>query len=576
MNKKVLYSFFVSFILLIAVIIIDRRSFNEMKAYTSWVNHSREVISSLERLSNHLKSAEIYSPNYETTSEKDFYRLYKVEAQNIENDLIHIQKLVNGDADQNRRMNVLITVLEKHKDVLANGNIIEMMHRGEGWRLKDLFGIHDMINKMIEHEKLLLRKRQDDLQKYTSLTGILTVLFSVIAVIIIGFTFLSNVFLSRKHQWLEGFLESILDTSQNGILTFIAVRENEKIVDFKIEFANKAIEQLLGIKPQAVIGKKLLEIPSYVRRPEIYEKYIEVVETGKQIEFDTVYKQGDIEKWFYVILAKRKDGLTATFHDISELKKYQHELQENIEQLQQSNNELEQYAYVASHDLQEPLRKIRTFASQLHETQGERVDDRGKQQIEKILNASERMSNLIRDILSFSSLKKEEFFKKTELNEVVGNVLQDLELLMVQKQAKIEATSLPAIEAIPLQMHQLFYNLLHNALKFSRPDILPVIQIRSEQITAKDLDEYPVLFHEMEYCKIIVQDNGLGFDEQYAEQIFGLFKRLTDKQKFTGSGIGLALCRKVVINHNGVIYATGEENKGATFYIILPLQQRHP
>jgi light-regulated signal transduction histidine kinase (bacteriophytochrome) len=298
-----------------------------------------------------------------------------------------------------------------------------------------------------------------------------------------------------------------------------------------------------------------------------------VIETGNQDQFERLYKQGNVEKWLYVMLAKLEDGLTASFHDISDLKKYEEELKKNILQLQHSNKELEEYAYVASHDLQEPLRKIMTYASLLENSQSFRLDDKGKSFIGKMMSSAQRMSVLIRDILNFSGMKPETAFVKTSLNEVLDNVLEDLELVISQKEAVVHVEKLPAIEAIPLQVHQLFYNLISNALKFTREGVKPEVFIKSRELPAEETSKHETLDVRCKYCEITVTDNGIGFNEKYSDQIFGLFKRLNDKKEFTGSGIGLALCRKVAANHHGDLYASGKEGEGATFYIIMPLKQ---
>jgi two-component system CheB/CheR fusion protein len=200
------------------------------------------------------------------------------------------------------------------------------------------------------------------------------------------------------------------------------------------------------------------------------------------------------------------------------------------------------------------------------------MDKKEQHDVERIMVAAERMSILIRDILSFSGLNREVAFQQTDLNNVLQNVLDDQEILIAQKQALIKADSLPSIDAIPLQMNQLFYNLLNNALKFARPGIPLQLHIKFENLTAEAINKLK-LPAGREYVQIEFSDNGEGFNEDFSEQIFGLFKRLGNKQDIHGSGIGLALCRKVVENHNGYIYARGRENNGATFFIILPVKQ---
>jgi signal transduction histidine kinase len=569
MSKKTLYAFIVSFILLVTVIILNRFTFNKMKGYTADVSHTQDVIATFESLSTNFKSAQIYSKAYDSLTGRVLYKSYKKDADEIGNELQHLKLLVRDNPEQIKLVSKLTSMVEEQMPVLMVKNIAEIISSGESWRLNSLFAIHEIINLGIAHENKLLRERKSDLDSFTNLTNLLTTAFGILAIAIILLTFFSNFFISKKSRWLEGFLESILNTSQNGIVHYKAIREEGKITDFRLEFINKAIDRLLETKSTDLTGKRLSEIPSFVRESGLMNKYIEVTETGKPAEFETLYKRNNVEKWFLVSLAKLDDGVIASFHDISQLKKFEAELKENIQKLERSNTDLEQYAYVASHDLQEPLRKIRSFGSYLQETQSDRLDEKGKQQLIKMLTSAERMSVLIKDILSFSSLRKEDSYETTDLNEVLKTVLQDLDLLITQKNAVIESGDLPAIEAIPLQMNQLFYNLINNSLKFGREGIQPVISVSSHELSEKEKKEKS-LTGKGPYYELVFKDNGIGFSPEYADQIFGLFKRLNDKQFYPGSGIGLALCKKVVDNHNGEITAEGREGEGARFCIILP------
>ncbi|MFL5742293.1 MAG: sensor histidine kinase, partial [Flavisolibacter sp.] len=485
--------------------------------------------------------------------------------------LTELKKLVKDNPAQSEHLRHLSEMINSEMPVLMQKNVAEIVETHESFRLERLLRIHQLINEVIANEERVLRERKVDLVQSTKLNNLLTVVFAVLAIGIIVVTFLSNLFLSRQQQWLEGFLGSILDTSQNGIVHYKAIRENGKIVDFRLEFLNKSIDRLLKIDSAQMRGKRLSEFPSYVRETGLIHRYIEVVETGNPQIFEWQYERGDINTWFQVSLSKLEDGVIISFNDISQLKKYEEELKENISDLERSNAELEQYAYVASHDLQEPLRKIRSFGSFLQETQGPRLDEKGRMQLEKILAAAERMSSLIKDILSFSSLKKSVDFVPTNLNEVLKGVLQDLDLVIVQKNVRVKSDLLPTIDAIPLQMTQLFYNLLNNSLKFAHEDRRPLIHIGCRKIKEEELP--PSLFKNKTYYEFIFSDNGIGFNEEYAEQIFGLFKRLNDKNYYPGSGIGLALCKKVVQNHHGEIIAKGKENEGASFFIYLPEKQ---
>jgi len=254
-----------------------------------------------------------------------------------------------------------------------------------------------------------------------------------------------------------------------------------------------------------------------------------------------------------------------------ELETTNEELAETNDNLSRSNEELAQYAYVASHDLQEPLRKIRVFSDILSNQAG--LPAHNKPMVEKISQASERMTLLIKDLLEFSRLlNSEKLFRTVELTPVITEVINDFELVITEKKAKITVDGhMPVIDAVPLQMNQLFYNLVNNALKFVAAGEAPEIEIASKALSAAEVKNHMPRFNRnTAYYDITVKDKGIGFDIKYADQIFEVFKRLHGREVYPGSGIGLALCRRIVVNHGGHLYAESEPGKGTTFHIILP------
>jgi signal transduction histidine kinase len=246
------------------------------------------------------------------------------------------------------------------------------------------------------------------------------------------------------------------------------------------------------------------------------------------------------------------------------------DLEDANEDLLQLNANLEQFVYIASHDLQEPLRKINIFSEMLQNSSAT-INEEGKLYIGKIEKAAKRMSLLINDLLEFSRISsKERVFKPTDLNKIIADIKVDYELLIKQKNAKITVASLPIIEAVPLQMNQLFYNLVGNALKFTKEEGEVIINIDCNMVDAEEKEKLK-LNKNFSFCKITVSDNGIGFDQKYASQIFEIFQRLHGKQEYAGTGIGLSLAKKIVDNHGGNISTFSAENEGATFNIILPI-----
>ncbi|MBC7887735.1 MAG: PAS domain-containing protein [Ferruginibacter sp.] len=277
------------------------------------------------------------------------------------------------------------------------------------------------------------------------------------------------------------------------------------------------------------------------------------------------------------------EGYIGTCIDIHDQKMTQGELEklvadrtqllsDAINNLEISNHNLEEFAYVASHDLQEPLRKIQTFANRLEEKNEEYLSEDTKLYLSKITQASGRMSRLIADLLNYSRLQKTDRPIETiDLNEVVTNVLNDFDLVIHEKKAIIHLSRLPVIKAVPMRMNQLFHNLVSNALKFSKPVIPPVLSIYAEILPDEIKDKYPTLKKDFSYTMISFADNGIGFNDEFAEKIFNIFQRLNGISEYEGTGIGLAICRKIVINHHGIIFAESKENAGSLFRVILPI-----
>ena len=574
MSANRLLPYIISFILLVAVLIINQHTFSKMQAYTLQVHRAKNVIILFEKLSNDIKSAESYTPA-NALKYKQFYELLLQETNDISKDLAELKVLVANDQLQRARLTVIERILNDQMATLLQKNIAEIISSGEIWRLEALVKLHTLIKGGSNTEIDKLNGYERQLKKSTYYNELFAIIFSFTAFALTLTSLIYTRLLARKGKWLEGFLETILNTTQNGILHFKTRRIGKNEFDFEIDFANAAIEEQLGISTTEAIGKKLSDVAFITQNSTDYNRFYEVAQTGKPSQFEMHYEKNNAEKWFYVMLAKMENGITATLQDITEIRHNQDKLTKNIHQLEDSNKELEQYAYVASHDLQEPLRKIMIYSGLMKEYQSQILDEKGSKHLEKISQSAERLSILIQDILNFSGIKREIIFIETDLNDILEQVLTDLELSIEQTHAIIAIAKLPTIDAIPLQVSQLFYNLLVNAIKFTREGEAPTINISSRLVDKDELKGMDRLNPQLNYCEVLVSDNGIGFSPQFARQIFGMFKRLNDKKQYPGSGIGLALCDKVVTNHNGHIFAASVEGKGTTFHIILPLKQEH-
>jgi len=354
----------------------------------------------------------------------------------------------------------------------------------------------------------------------------------------------------------------------------------------RITYWNPKATAVFGWSSEEVTGRLLTEliIPEKYRRShdEGMRRYLATGEAhvlNRTIEITALNKTG---REFFVSLTisttNRKDGsaFIAFIRDVDEAKRIALELDQKRRQLEISNQELEQFAHVASHDMKEPIRKVLVFTDQLRLETLDVISDRARNFIAKIQHAAKRMNNMVEGVLAYSSVQAAQPVKeKVPLDVVVKNVENDLELLLMEKGGVIRNQGLPIIEGGSFLLYQLFYNLISNSLKFSRPGVSPVIELSSRVVTGAEVRD-AALPATKKFAKIEVRDNGIGFHQKHAEMIFKAFSRLHTKDIFEGTGLGLSLCRNIVEKHGGIIKAFGEENVGACFLIVLPLGDPDP
>ncbi|MFD1602583.1 PAS domain S-box protein [Flavobacterium artemisiae] len=354
-----------------------------------------------------------------------------------------------------------------------------------------------------------------------------------------------------------------------------------------VENWNVGAEKIKGYKAEEIVGKYFAVFYTKEdQKNKLPQKLLEIArEKGKAVhEGWRIRKDGSLF-WASVVITavhnKQNNiiGFSKVTHDLTERKRANDKLKQNSLELEQKNNELEEmnkelqsFAYISSHDLQEPLRKIQTFASQIMEKELENLSESGQDKFKRMQNAAQRMQTLINDLLSYSRTNiQERVFEKTDLSKIIDEVKEDLKEEIEQKAATIEIVGTSEVDIIPFQFRQLLYNLISNSLKFSNPEIPLVIKITSECGKGK-IFQNEMLKANQNYCHIKVSDNGIGFDYQYNKKIFEVFQRLHGRDHYKGTGIGLAIVKKIVENHNGIITASGIQNKGASFDIYIPVE----
>jgi two-component system CheB/CheR fusion protein len=379
---------------------------------------------------------------------------------------------------------------------------------------------------------------------------------------------------------LNNIISGIYNSSQNAIMALKAVRDDKhNIVDFKWLTANKATEKFYQLKLDDFIGKSMLDIMPGVVEKGLFARYLEVVKTDETARFEYPILCKNRHGWWEISAVKMMDGLAVTIADITEQKAMEAkvadrtlELNNTNRQLELSNHDLQQFASVASHDLKEPLRKIHMFSQMLKDRYLREVEG-ASEYVDRIISSSSRMTRLINDLLSFSRLSVENLFEPTNINGLIDEVLADLELAISEKSAQVIVGDFPVIESIPGQLRQVFQNIISNALKFTQRNVKPVIKIEANRITEKKFNS--VADEDGQYLRIRISDNGIGFDDQFRDKIFTIFQRLHTVQEYEGTGIGLAICKKIVDKHSGLITAQSKENVGTSFIVILPLKQQH-
>lgn len=355
----------------------------------------------------------------------------------------------------------------------------------------------------------------------------------------------------------------IMDVQMPGLDGFEVVKilsGNKKTKDIPVIFLSA-----LNIEKKYIFKGYESGAVEYITKPVDTDLLILKVKT-----FLKIYEQQNQLKEMKNLLSKeikiRKEAQDNLEIKIAERTK---ELVLKNEELELKNHELQQFSWVVSHDLNEPIRKIQIFIKIIKDLYLSK-DEKAVDYVNRTIKSAERMQTLITDLLAYSRLSSKVQPEKTDLNIVLEEVLSDFDYLIESKGAVIKTNVLPTIDSISSQLRQVFQNLIGNALKFSNNTNSPLIEITSELIETKSFDGKPS--PEGKYCRIIVKDNGIGFDEVYLDRIFIIFQSLNDRQTYEGTGIGLAIAKKIIEKHNGLITAKSEVGKGASFIMVLPLE----
>lgn len=577
--------FVLAIFIMLFVSALTYRHMDSITVSSEMVAHSYKVTIEIEQLYTTIKDLEIERRNYLLTKNKKLPIQINFSKLIIKHNIDYLKKITSDNPKQKKLIDTIEKLcIEKFKIVdyglnnyssFTQDELKENLLKGK----KIMEQISFKINEMLAIENKLLESRD---KKNDSLINFTPKFIYITLFVTIGIISLAFVKISRDLQELQTNNEILDLKNETNKLAEIVGKSGTwhlNLVTNEFIFSDNKF-RLLGYEPEEF--KPTLE--SY------FEKFVhpEDLETLKQAA-EKMIIEGYLPSIIYRV--EKKNGetifikniansfvntknekiLIGTTTDVTEEIQTNKNLEDRNRELEANNKELQAFNYVASHDLQEPLRKIQTFISRLIDKEINSISENGKQYLMKIQDSSERMRLLIDDLLQFSRTNKaEKVFVSTSLNELLENSKLELTQIIEDKKAIITSDSLPHLNVIPFQIQQLFTNLINNSLKYSKENIPPKIDIKVKKVEAKNEDKIP-FNDKSKFYKITFTDNGIGFDPQYSERIFMLFNRLHNKDEYSGTGIGLAICKKIVDNHKGFIYADGKPNNGAKFTIYLPI-----
>ena len=574
------------FLLLFMSGISYRHSVSVTKS-TEFLVHSYKIQLELRQVLSYVKDSEIGQRAFLITKDSVYLKPYNIGPEKANESFKVLKELTAGQPQQQVYLDELNHLISMRYVYMANSLIVMSVPYGnkllgdnmvKGNEIMD--SIKTLINKMVDLEMSNFNEHQAKYNKEISITPVITLLWLLFSMIIFILAYIrinndlftltrSNVKLlitveSIKHAELIGeFFTTVWNLQTNKIIysdnmfRLLGCEPDsfEPTIENYLKFVHPEDRHIITLGNENILNKRITKVRYYrIIRKDGQERYFKAI--GK-----------------FINDATGNSTYISVVRDVTQQHLSKLILKERNRELQQSNKELAYFNQVASHDLQEPLRKVQTLISLILERELSALSESGKNYFSRIQASVSRMRTLIDDLLLFSRTNKiDKTFEQTDLNLILKNTLFEMSQSIEEKNAIILSADLPELRVISFQIQQLFQNLISNSLKYSKPGVVPIIKFDCEQIKASD---YPALniSRNKTYFKITLTDNGIGFEQQYAEKIFTIFKRLHTSDEHPGTGIGLSICKKIVENHSGYIFAEGKPGIGAVFNIFLPTRQ---
>ena len=588
-RRRFLFGLGFALLMLGLIALIASRTTQRFFDAADLVARSRETLETGERFLRHLTEMEGSRRGFLITGHESYWREYERARYAMSDTFATLNSLAGDSPEERLRLERVKQLMAR--TIAAQRAEVQARRAAPAASGSDFFpaeaqtGAIQVIRAIIEdlatEQRRILAYRTaltHHVGAWTSRSIIIRSALALVALVAAGTMILRDIAARRRAEEAladqHNLLSSIIDTIPDHIYL--------KDVKGRYVLDNRAHRTYLRLdEDDTIVGKTVYDFfPEELAA--LYDQDDQhVIETGAAVrnreEPGTPTQSGELWLSTTKVPLREPDdriiGLVCVSSDVTERRIAEEKLRRFADELERSNSELQSFASVASHDLQEPLRKIQAFGDRLKAKCADGLGEHGRDYLDRMQNAALRMQTLIQDLLKLSRVtSRAQPFERCDLDQIVREVISDLEVVIEQKNATIDLGALPIIDADPVQMRQLFQNLISNALKFQSPGATPQVAIEGTTFIATDLSTRGASAGD-EVCRITVRDNGIGFDEQFAEQIFVVFQRLHGRNEFEGTGMGLAVCRKITDRHGGSLVAKSTEGEGATFIVTLPVRQ---